>query len=204
VGFDGIDPPPEWLVDAARIAQQYTSDPAVAAAAETAQRIAPPLNDIQARVDAMEITRSALDHLASFNSVASILERQRSAMAEIAFRLTIAVPQVAELEQARTAVLSQLPETEEEVEEVAQAVAEIQADPRKRRVIDRLAGGLKRSDVADLTPLALLVLLAWLLFHVASLPVVAHESPAQEAVTSNDLAVIAILIAAYAVIRNRE
>jgi hypothetical protein len=204
VGFDGIDPPPEWLLDAAEIAQQYASDPAVTAAADTAQRIAPLLKDIQARVDAMEITRATLDHLPSFNSVASILERQRSAMAEIAFRAVGPVPQAAELEQAKATILSQLPKTEEEIKEVAQAVAEVQADLGKRRVINGLTGGLKRSDVAELTPLALLVLLAWILFHVAGLPVAAHESPAQEAVTSNDLSVIAILVAAYALIRSRD
>jgi hypothetical protein len=54
-----------------------------------------------------------------------------------------------------------------------------------------------------LTPLALLVLLAGLLFHVAALPVTAHESPTREAVTSNDLVVIAILFTAYDIIKKR-
>jgi hypothetical protein len=152
---DEFDQPPEWLLGAARIAQEYVDNPAVTAAIDAAQRIAPLMKDIQARADAMETVRSTLEHLASFNSVASVLERQRSAMAEMAFRLRAPVPQTAEVEQAEATILSQLPETEEDVEEVAQAVAEIQADPGKHGVINRLTGGLRRSDVAELTPLAL-------------------------------------------------
>jgi predicted Zn-dependent peptidase len=138
VADDKFDQPPEWLLGAARIAQEYVDNPAVVAAMDAAQRITPLMKDIQARADAMETVRSTLEHLANFNSVASVLERQRSAMTEIASRLRGPVPQAAELEQAEATILNQLPETEEEVEEVAQAVAEIQVDPGKRSMIDRL------------------------------------------------------------------
>ena len=104
---DEFDQPPEWLLGAARIAQEYVDNPAVVAAMDAAQRITPLMKDIQARADAMETVRSTLEHLANFNSVASVLERQRSAMTEIAFRLRGPVPQTAELEQAEATILNQ-------------------------------------------------------------------------------------------------
>ncbi len=58
-----------------------------------------------------------------------------------------------------------------------------------------MTGGVKRADVAGLTPWALLVLVMWLLLRIA-------DEPGTKA--SNDLTVIAIVVAMAAVILSRE
>jgi hypothetical protein len=212
-GSEADDPvhPPDWLLEAVRIARrEYRDSWEIAAAMEAAQREPGPMTDLKtlndylrARAKVRRRVEESLTRLTDLNSLASILERQQDAM-WMAQLQTPRVPQAAELQKAEASLLARLPKTEEDVQQVAQAVAEIQADPKKRSMVDHLTGGLKRSHVAGLTPFALLVLLAWLLIRVAGLPLSAHESPAQEAVTSNDLTVIAILIAAYAVIKSRD
>ncbi len=61
--------------------------------------------------------------------------------------------------------------------------------------MERLTGGLKRSDMQGMTLWGICVLLTWLLYHLAGEP---GAKPA------NDLAMIAIVIGMAAIIQNRK
>jgi hypothetical protein len=160
-----FDPPPEWLLEAARNAQGLVDSPAIAAAIDVAQRLTPLIQDIQARADALDPVRSTLEHLASFNSVASVLERQRGTMAIIAGTANWAVPTPPDLKKAEATLLAHLPETDVQIEEVAQAVAGIEADPKWRELIERMTSTLKKADLTKVPRAAIPVLMYWWLCH---------------------------------------
>jgi hypothetical protein len=86
-----------------------------------------------------------------------------------------------------------LPRTPEQAEEVENLAARITAS--HRHLLDRVTAGLKHADVAELTPWGLLVLVTWLLFVLAGEP-----GPR----SSNDLAVVAIVVAAAAIVQARR
>jgi hypothetical protein len=52
---------------------------------------------------------------------------------------------------------TRLPQTSEDVDEVEQAVAEIEPDPEQLSLIDRMTSSASREDVAELTAWAVLV-----------------------------------------------
>jgi hypothetical protein len=139
--------------------------------------------------------RAALEQMARDNSVNGILARQRVTMAAIAARNRPDVPTSQELYEAEAALSRHLPTTPEQAAEVEQAASDLTANPEKRKAVERITAVLRRVDVAGLTPWGLMVLVTWLLLRVAS-------EPGEQ--SSNDLAVIAIVIAAGAVIRPKD
>jgi hypothetical protein len=98
-----------------------------------------------------------------------------------------------ELHAAEAALLRLLPTTPEQIEEVEQAYAEITASPESRKLLERMTGGFQRADLASLSPWAGLVLVTLLALRIAS-------EPGEQ--SSNDLVVIAIVLAMLTIIQN--
>jgi hypothetical protein len=138
---------------------------------------------------------ATLQQMARDNSVNGILARQQVRMAAIAVRNRRDVPTSRELYEAEAALRCRLPTTPEQAAEVEQAALDLTADPEKRKVIEWVSAAFRYVDVAGLTPWGFVVLAMWLLLRVAS-------EPGEQ--SSNDLAVIAIVIAAVAVIRPKD
>jgi hypothetical protein len=136
---------------------------------------------------------AALLQMAVDNNVRGILDRQRDAMAAITRSFTI--PTVESLHVAQDAMLDVIPREPEAAQEIQQLAAEITADTEKRRVVERITGGLNRADVAGLTPWALLVLMWWFLSQYA-------KEPGTE--VSNQLVVLVIVIAMATIIQDRK
>lgn len=103
------------------------------------------------------------------------------------------VPGEEDIRALEAELARRLPETPEQAEEVEDLAARITAS--HRHLLDRIAAGLKHADVAELTPWGLLVLVTWLLFALAGEP-----GPR----SSNDLAVVAIVVAAAAIVQARK
>jgi hypothetical protein len=164
-------------------------------AIDATRRLGPLMEDIQARADALNSARHMLKYLTDFASATSVLRRQEDTLAKIAGIQEWPVPSDADLEKVETELAALLPETDEEIQEVARGVASIQADPEGRKLIDRMTGGLKRADVAGITPWAVLVLVTWLLLRIAA-------EPGTKA--SNDLVAISIVVAMAVIIQNRK
>jgi hypothetical protein len=103
------------------------------------------------------------------------------------------VPGEEDIRALEAELARRLPETPEQAEEVEDLAASITAS--HRHLLDRITAGLKHADVAELTPWGLLVLVTWLLFALAGEP-----GPR----SSNDLAVVAIVVAAAAIVQARK
>lgn len=136
---------------------------------------------------------AALLQMAVDNNVHGILDRQRDAMAAITRSFTI--PTVESLHVAQDSMLDVISREPEAAQEIQQLAAEITADTEKRKVVERITGGLNRADVAGLTPWALLVLMWWFLSQYA-------KEPGTE--VSNQLVVLAIVIAMATIIQDRK
>jgi hypothetical protein len=155
------------------------------------------------------ILEATFGQMAESNSPAGIRARQRDAMTSISSRLQDAVkarhhlpvPTPQELYEAEAALRSRAPQTPEQAEEVSQFAAQMTADSEKRKLIERLIGGLTSDDVARLTPYAVLVLLYWWLCYVTGLPLIGKPLPSQDPAY---LAVIGILVAGLAIIRSQK
>src|SRR5258708_6542117 len=112
-----------------------------------------PLTESAARISEslrpqMDAVRVALDQMAGSNSIGGVMARQREAMAAIQSRFTDwPVPAPAELEEARASLQRNLPETPEQVEEIGQRAATIEADSEQRSLIERMTGALKQADL---------------------------------------------------------
>lgn len=122
--------------------------------------------------------------IAALNSVEGILGRQQETMTGIGNSVRVPTPE--ELQRAEEALLGFIPEAEEDGAVVEQAAAQLTADARQQTMVERLTGGLRRSEVAGLTRWALLVLVWWLLSQYA-------QQPGQG--VTNQLAVLAIVVA---------
>jgi hypothetical protein len=103
------------------------------------------------------------------------------------------LPGEQDIRELEAELARRLPRTPEQADEVEDLAARITVS--HRHLLDRVTAGLKHADVAELTPWGLLVLVTWLLFVLAGEP-----GPR----SSNDLAVVAIVVAAAAIVQSRK
>lgn len=161
-----------------------------------------PVIDLATRVAPLMAT---IEHAAqSANRLGAIARNQETIARILKSHPTLPVPTARDLDEAEADLLSRLPQTPEDVREVEQAIAQIDSDPERVSLIGKLTSGITRDDVKELSAWALLVLVGWLLFKMANLPVTADLSPAQEAALSNEVNVIAIIVAMAAIILARK
>lgn len=181
---------------------------------------------------AEETAAAARPLLTSIGPVMDIIERQRSAMSamEESYRLALTVVpppasrrQLAELvhamrvdslataapvmsqAEAEQAVLNALPRTDEEVEELRQGVADIQADPDLTKTLSDAGAGVSWwAEVREMAPWVLLVWLGQRLLEAANAPVTEHMTADQAAASQNRFAALAILVALAAIILARK
>lgn len=126
--------------------------------------------------------QETLRQMAELNGTAGIVNRQREAMASITTSFKAApVPTPADLHEAEAALRCNLPETPEQIGEVAQLAESISADSEGRTLIEHITRALTRADLSEAPRVAIPVLLYWWLCHALRLPLTGDVTPAQQA-----------------------
>jgi hypothetical protein len=131
------------------------------------------------------------------NAVQSILRRQAQSMDAIkgSFEEFTLLPDFSgdDFSQLESAVLSLMPTTAEEVENIERAVVDTSADPESRKIIARLAEHLpNRSEVATMTTWAGFLAVALYLMEMAP------------EIDPNRIAMLAVIVAVWTVIVQRH
>jgi len=138
------------------------------------------MSSVQSLARATALDVLAQNHLGTLSKISAI---------SAAFHL----PADPELYRAETAVRGQLPQTREQLVQVEQAAVRALTDPARLSMIQRMTSGITRRDLVELENYGLLVLAAWLLFHLALLP---NGMKAVE--------VIGVIAATAAILQNRR
>ena len=196
----------EAAARAARPLLDFGVTPEVLAEAEAAARAARPL----------------LDLLQSMRPVMEIVERQHAAMEtirqsfETAMRMqpppetreaiAIFLHQVRDQQllaaeftvprqDAERALLTLMPQTPGEVDQVRQSVGEIEETPELSGKLHQIVNQVDWAKIGELTPWGALVLAARLLFQIADQPLTGNMSTAQIAALQNRFMVLAVILA---------
>lgn len=105
------------------------------------------------------------DMIAGFVKSLGISDATREAFARLSENLVLQTPPAfRDLDMTATWLQEALPQTPEQAEEAEQVTAEIAADPQQHHVVQRIMRDLRQVDLAGMTPYAVLVLLAVMLF----------------------------------------
>jgi hypothetical protein len=192
------------------ISEDFGIPPGILAQAEATFRdIRPFLASIGPVVGIVERQRAAMEQMrASFEQALSMgpPPASRRALADLVHQLREESLQAAALtEQAQdaqqTVVALVGPELDpEQLDEVRQGVAELEASPELREKLRRVVSRIDWSGIRELTPWAALTWATAVLTHVANLPISEHLSADQVAPLQNRLQVLAIVVALASII----
>jgi hypothetical protein len=137
---------------------------------ESIERAARMANEMRPYIEMMAPTIRAIESMRRDMNIASILARQQSAFAAIAWN--VQAPTEAELAKTQDRMDELLPETEEGREQLAEQAAEIQADPAGKQLIGQAIDWVNEAmarlgDLATKHKTGLgLLLIGWLVIYV--------------------------------------
>lgn len=168
--------------------QMYAQSPAL----QIVRRLEPMLGlYLQAELKSI---LSSVQSLARTTALDALAKNHLGTLSKIsASSAAFQIPAYPELYRAEIAVRRQLPQTPEQVVQVEQAAVRALRDPARLSMIQRMTSGITRRDLVELENYGLLILTAWLLFHLALLP------DGMKAVE-----VIGVIAATAAILQNRR
>jgi hypothetical protein len=132
-------PPPDHMLRLIENVRRWQKTYSMAA--DAVQRLQPVID----MVHRMEPAMATVQRMPESASTLGFLARQQETITRIlASYRTLPVPTARELHEAEMELRTRLPQTSEDVDEVKQAVAEIEADPEQLSLIDRMTSGISR------------------------------------------------------------